>query len=252
MNEIRIKPNPSPLIQWGRKKNEYYNGIKIKADKNIHTHIISFLEYHNIQIQGSNIIDIGCGEGALSQRLADNGAIVQSVDMDEGSFRASTKFEKVDFNSSEEVRQFIERNKHKYDLCIATEVIEHVRNPWDLLTTMRALVKDKGFAIVTTPNTGSVLSRLQFLRTGNIFQFEKNDLNYGHITPISLIKILQIAEDTAWRIKSWTPGGNLPKIWLGFRAKYVIYSIFSVLFRCVMKGTKNGWCLLFLMSPKRK
>jgi 2-polyprenyl-3-methyl-5-hydroxy-6-metoxy-1,4-benzoquinol methylase len=196
-----------------------------------------------------NFLDIGCGEGALSQRFSDNGATVLSVDTDAVNFNAKTKFEQINFDNPGEVNAFAKKHNQYFDIVGAVEVIEHLKNPWELLTTMRLMVKENGCAIITTPNIGSMISRINLLRSGTILHFEEKDLKYGHITPISMTKMEHIASATGWKIQAWAPGGSLPKIWLGWQSNLWLYTFLSLLFRPVCKGPKNGWCLLYFLIP---
>jgi len=218
----------------------------MKTDEGVHEQICNFISKADIKIDGKRILDWGCGTGALSQRLIDLGADVISIDIDSESFEATSKFIPVDFNDQDSFALFVDKFNATFDIVIASEVIEHVENPWAFIKSIKRVLKKNGAALISTPNTGSVLSRLNFLLTGNPHQFEESDLSYGHITPVSFLKMNVIFKDTGLTATNWASGGCLPLIWLGFHPKFLMFTFISLTLRWFMKGQKDGWCLMFI------
>lgn len=97
-------------FHFGRKKPQYYKGLLIKADLGLHDQIAEKIQ--NEVKQGGAILDLGAGEGALSQRLSDMGYLVTAVDMDSDNFKcADVKFTKVNFDSTDEVSHFVSQHE---------------------------------------------------------------------------------------------------------------------------------------------
>ena len=195
---------------------QYYRGIRVKADLGLHDDVVSKLVP---QLKaGSKVLDFGCGEGALSQRLADIGADVLAVDVDRDAFKASTPFVRVDFNDSSDVSRFIEGHRSVFDIVLGVEVIEHVENRWQYMRDLGSLVRVGGFVLVSTPNVTSWYSRINFLFRGRLHQFEDADREYGHINPVAADELRLIAEKSGMDVISFgarrriaTPG------WRGVR-----------------------------------
>ena len=191
-------------------------------------------------------MDFGAGEGALSQRLADQNYEVFSVDIDKNNFKAKTTFLQLDFNKSNDIQNFINENIEKYDLVLGIEVIEHVENPWEYLRNLKRMVKPGGYILISTPNITSWYSRLNFLLRGRFHQFEDHDRDYGHINPIALDELLYIAKNLDLNTVKASPGRFLPRLWLFPSFKGMILNVIGFLSSFFMRGIKNGWCLISL------
>jgi cyclopropane fatty-acyl-phospholipid synthase-like methyltransferase len=236
----------------GKKKSEYYKDILIKADKNLHKDITDSIIELNLD-KNINILDFGCGEGALSQRLKDLGFNnIVSVDINAKDFKATTEFKQLNFNQTDIVKQFIYDNIERFDLVLGIEVIEHIENHWEYIKNLKKMVKKNGYILISTPNITSWLSRFHFLFTGRLHQFMENDLSYGHINPISLWQLKYIFKNEDIKFISLKEGGVLPKIYFnGFSIKQIIINIFSLIFTPLMKGeVKYGWCIIIIGQKK--
>jgi len=160
-----------------------YKGIPIKSDYRVHDAVFGILE--NIAKKSSghlSFLDIAMGSGALTQRVADSFPLWDISTNDyEGQSRL-TDFIKysVDLNS-----QF-SSSFRKYDLILCVEVLEHLENPWNFIRELRELLLPGGVIILTTPNSDSVLDRINYARYGHAFYFgEQGYLNSeGHITAV--------------------------------------------------------------------
>ncbi len=237
------------MIFMGKKKPEYYKDILMKADKDLHLHI--FEEFKKLKLpKNSKVLDFGCGEGALSQRLSDAGYHVDSGDIDEDSFKATTHFIQLDFNKQDILSKFIEENQNSYDCVLGIEVIEHIENHWEYIKNLKKLLKPSGYILLSTPNVTSWLSRFYFLFTGRLHQFMQKDLEYGHINPISFWQIEYIFKNLSIELISDRPAGTLPMFYFPvFTLKSILVNLFSLILTPLMKeigGPKLGWCIIII------
>jgi cyclopropane fatty-acyl-phospholipid synthase-like methyltransferase len=230
-------------VFFGKKKKEFYKDLLIKADLELHEQIAK--KILSEVPSGGTILDMGCGEGALSERLSDLGYVVVAADQDADSFK-STKatFSRLNFDSAHEITEFALQHKGKFDAVLGVEVIEHVQDQWQYTRQLMSLAKKGGLILITTPNTSSWLSRLIFLFSGRFHQFSDEDLSYGHISPISaweLELILKYSDASQIEISS---AGILPPIYITGFNKLSFFSILSLPLRLVMKGIIDGWCIM--------
>ena len=226
----------------------YYKGIRIKADMGLHEQLEDIIV--RTLKQGSKVLDFGCGEGALSERLKDDGYDVYSVDIDADNFKAGTKFEQLDFNNEQATKAFYDKHREEFDMVLGIEVIEHVENPWEYIRNLKKLVKPSGYILLSTPNVTSYYSRIRFLFFGRLPQFNDVDRQYGHINPIAIDEIEWIGKCLNLEMKEKMGGGWLPKIWFSDNIVDTLINLTGSFFSLFMKGMKEGWCIIALFQRK--
>lgn len=240
------------LTYFGCKSPRFYNGLRIKADIGLHAEIAEALI--SSLPKGAKILDLGAGEGALSERLSDLGFNVLAVDKNKQDFKSQkVQFQKLDFNDQMAVDQFVSANEEAFDSVISVEVIEHVENQWAYVRQLLTLTKSGGFVLITTPNITSWLSRLIFFYSGRFHQFLDSDLHYGHINPICPWRLKLILEQSGAQNIKIKSAGTLPPIYFGgnkILTKITLgtLSVLLLPFNWLMQGIKNGWCVMAIAS----
>ena len=167
-----------------------YRGLKIHAAPNLHDACISLIKEISPR-DGAQVLDIGAGEGAFSQRLIDEGFDVQAVDYQTERFRANAECQRINLNTD-----FHDKWNDEFDFVVAIEIIEHLFNPRHFVSNCLKLLKNNGYLLLTSPNTENWLSRIRFLRDGYFMWFDETDYrSYGHITPVFSWQIAQICDE---------------------------------------------------------
>lgn len=101
--------------------------------------------------RGKKVIDVGCGDGALAGCLAKMGAEVTGVEPEKtGRELAKMAFERHSLDGTF-VEKLTNLDDNSFDVAVCSDVIEHVREPEQLLHAIRRVLKPGGMAIVTTP-----------------------------------------------------------------------------------------------------
>ena len=189
-------------------------------------------------------MDLGAGQGALSQRLVDLGYNVISVDKDESNFKCrGAQFIEANFDELQDVESFVTKYENYFDAVIGIEVIEHVENQWEYVRTLYKMCKPGGYVIISTANVTSWLSRLHFLLNGRFHQFADPGLEYGHISPLTASECEHILERTGFKNVKLTGIGTLPPIYIT-SVKSALASFVMLPLRLVMKGQIDGWCIM--------
>ena len=137
---------------------------------------------------GKSVLDYGCGVGTLLRVLSETGAHATGI---EQSATARQKMERAGFAtvySDLGALQHAEP-KRRFDWVILSDVIEHLRRPWEDLEQLRPFLKRSGAVIVLTPNFEGLNSRLH----GTRWEQRTNLTHLYYFTPQSLYAVMSRA-----------------------------------------------------------
>jgi SAM-dependent methyltransferase len=226
-----------------------YRGLKIHAAPHLHSYCISLIKRINLP-ERAKVLDIGAGEGAFSQRLVDEGFDVKAVDSWDDRFRASAEFQHVDLNTD-----FPDKWTNAFDLVVAIEVIEHLRDPRHFISNCLKVLKPNGYLLLTSPNPENWLSRLKFLRTGYFLWFSELDYRaYGHITPIFAWQIAHICNEFSAELTIEHTDNSPLRRWLGngrLRGLLTHKTFYlGALLYPFMRGRRDGEVNLYLIRKQ--
>jgi 2-polyprenyl-3-methyl-5-hydroxy-6-metoxy-1,4-benzoquinol methylase len=109
---------------------------------------------------GSRVLDLGCSQGLLARPLREKNVRVTGVDARSPEGLADELDEYFQRNLEEPVELPTGR---VFDHVLVADVIEHVRNPTQLLRSVRRFLKPEGSLIISTPNIAVWFYRLSLL-----------------------------------------------------------------------------------------
>lgn len=244
-----LQPNPAPFCAPDRKEPQFYRGLRIGADTQLHDQLLGLIgQILPFPSSGSSpfVIDLGCGEGALAQRLFDQGFRVLAVDKEPEIFRGSgPAFIEADFDRPASAQSALASWSNQADLVLAVEVVEHLRRPYDFLELCFAVCRPGGHLLITTPNVASWWSRIWFLLTGELWGFQTESFaDPGHIHPLTHLELGFLLGEVGFEICGWYLGGCLPVIWT-YNWKRLLVSLLVLPLRPLMRGPKDGWTICF-------
>ena len=115
-------------------------------------YIVGQLETHFDRFEGLSILDIGCGGGLVCEPLARLGAKVAGIDADRNAIataqdHAERQGLKIDYKVSA-----AEDMKKTFDVVLALEIVEHVKDVDSFIQTCVGLCKPNGLLIFSTLN----------------------------------------------------------------------------------------------------
>jgi len=254
MKKQSLRPKAAPWLAVERKRPRCYKGLPMKTDTNLHEQLAGLVTQivapGGEQHSKPQVIDLGCGAGAMAQRLVDLGYLVVAADCDRKSFAADgPTFVELDLEDQAAMDRFIERYAHTARLILAVEVIEHLRDPWRFVANCRRLCGPESHLIVTLPNVGSWWSRLWYLLKGEPWGFGQESWDDpGHINPITATEMEGILRCCGFRCLDILAGGCLPILW-AYNWKRLLASLAVLPLRPLMGGHKDGWVLCFHAVP---
>lgn len=108
-----------------------------------------------------SLLDVGAGQGAMSQWAADAGFDVSAVDVDSDNFKLAT----IPCRAAD-LGQRWPYDDSQFDVVLSVEVLEHVENHYHFLRECCRVCKPDGHIVLSTPNCHSVESRLNYMLTG--------------------------------------------------------------------------------------
>lgn len=105
------------------------------------------------------ILDIGCGTGTFLQKMKERGWDTYGTELTEWAGRkAATRIGKDRIFIMELHKCHFPNNY--FDVVTLWHVLEHVRNPNDLINEIKRILKKDGFIIIEVPNLASLTLRL--------------------------------------------------------------------------------------------
>jgi SAM-dependent methyltransferase len=100
------------------------------------------------------ILEVGCGLGYLTYSLVKSGFNVTGLDISMNAIEKATARYGNHFVCAD-LHEYGQKNDLGYDIIILTEVIEHVPNIYEILSSLTGLLADGGEIVITTPNKSS-------------------------------------------------------------------------------------------------
>ena len=109
-----------------------------------------------MDLNGKQVIDVGCGGGILSEAMAAAGAVVTGIDISRSALSVARNHAEIsglhiDYRQST-VEEMAEADAGRFDLVVCMELLEHVPDPGAIIRACGMLTRDGGAAVFATLN----------------------------------------------------------------------------------------------------
>ncbi len=110
-------------------------------------------KYLNLPLQKTSVLDVGCGGGLISEPLARIGCNVTGIDASDININIAKEHAKnLDIHYMKMLVEDLVKEKQKFDLILALEVLEHIDNIEIFIRNCFNLLKPGGLLIFSTMN----------------------------------------------------------------------------------------------------
>jgi O-antigen biosynthesis protein len=140
----------------------------------VHQKIIHFVG------QNKNVLDVGCSEGLLSKKMKENNCSLVGIEQDKDAAGIAEEYCQDLILGDVESIELDSKYENYFDILIFADILEHLKEPSDVLERFKKYLKDDGCLIISLPNISNWKIRLQML----LGKFEYNEygiLDNGHI-----------------------------------------------------------------------
>lgn len=144
------------------------------------------------------VLDLGCSAGYLSAKIKASNNFVCGIDIEKSELIKNNfdEFLQIDLEKND---RFNNIELSKYDVIICADVIEHLKNPADLLNDIRKRMRQDARVILSVPNVANILIRL-LLMFGKFPYSDFGVLDKSHIRFFTFSTIKNLIINNGFKI----------------------------------------------------
>ncbi len=135
----------------------YDNEIDL-CHESTHTKVLGFVG------QRQRVLELGCSTGQMTRVLKERGCQVVAIEADvETAKRAEEHCEQLIVGDLEQLDFDVELGDRRFDVIVAADVLEHLKEPEALLRRLRPFLTPGGYVVASVPNVTHGSVRLALL-----------------------------------------------------------------------------------------
>ena len=155
------------------------------------------------------ILDVGCGTGLLGTALKDEQAERYVVGITHSDREAARAREALDQVVVADLENFDFRGLGEFDCVICSHVLEHLRNPAEVLAQLRGVLAPAGVVLIALPNVLHWRQRIQFL-IGRFRYTEGGLMDNTHVVFFDWSTARELVERAGLRLAASASEGGFP------------------------------------------
>jgi O-antigen biosynthesis protein len=152
----------------------------------------------------TRVLEFGCATGYMSDVLKNRlGCTVTGVEISpEAAALAEEHTERVIVGDAEKIDYAAELAGEEFDVVLFADVLEHLKEPGDVLRRIRPFVAENGVVIASIPNIAHGSVRLALL--GGEFRYRESGLlDDTHLRFFTRASIQDLFEETGYVVTHW-------------------------------------------------
>lgn len=152
---------------------------KSKFNDPYSSHSLIWNYLNSIGLKGKTVLELGVGDAALTQRIVAAGATIDGIEVDAEAASAARPWCRTVYASDLDSFDW-KRLTAIYDVVLAADVLEHLKDPEQALVALKSVVRRDGALIVSLPNVANVYVRANLL-LGRFPYHTKGILDRSHL-----------------------------------------------------------------------
>jgi 2-polyprenyl-3-methyl-5-hydroxy-6-metoxy-1,4-benzoquinol methylase len=173
--------------------------------------LVSVLEARRGARKEVRVMDLGCGNGSVTELLSRRGCSMVGVDPSEEGVRfAREKYRHLQIDRGSAYDALSEKYG-QFDFVVSLEVVEHVYNPRKFAATVYSLLNPGGTAIISTPYHG-YWKNLALSVTGKWDRHLTALWDHGHIKFWSFDTLRELLDEAGFRDIEFRRVGRIPPL----------------------------------------
>jgi methionine biosynthesis protein MetW len=152
---------------------------------------------------GSKVLELGCASGYIGRHLIlEKGCQVTGIEVDKHAAHEARAAGLTVIEGSLEDESFRASIGERFDAILATDVLEHLRDPAVVLNNFKSWLLPAGRAIVAVPNIATWSMRRQLFFRGDFTYQETGILDRTHVHMFTWDTFHALVRAQGWRIEA--------------------------------------------------
>lgn len=152
--------------------------------------------------KGKRVIDFGCATGYFAKLLSQEGCEVTGVEVNPDAAKVAEQYCKrvivADLDNTD-IKSFV--GEDVFDVVTFGDVLEHLKDPWTFLRSVKDLLTPNGYIVASVPNIAHGSVRLALVE-GRFDYAELGLLDSTHIRFFTYDSLHYLFESTGYAIES--------------------------------------------------
>jgi GT2 family glycosyltransferase/2-polyprenyl-3-methyl-5-hydroxy-6-metoxy-1,4-benzoquinol methylase len=151
----QMKENPT--LSDGPSKYEF--SVDLNNENLAHTLMVKLVG------TGKELLDVGCASGYLDRVFMDQACIVTGIEANKNAAELARRYCREVFTADIEAFDWKQKLRgHSFDVILFGDVLEHLKDPGQVLANARASLAPGGYVVASIPNVAHASLRLQLLQ----------------------------------------------------------------------------------------